>query len=286
MWYMIKKIKENMSDIVSLNEWNPLKYSSDILTVQRKFWEKIKASLEDISNYKQDVKKLREYKKYKSQQLIEKYNYNEKTKFYKRIRPAFIVKQWDKYFISSHDEISSVISSHVDNKQKYTNHESISTTDEVFSEYCGYGPLLVSFSLKDALGEGWILTNSQRNNRVFQFEKRTLIPVVIENNTERTIDIYNQYQSLFKNYLSEECSTEVSPFHFSIFKNNKVEYSFHYKVDWNKNKIIIESESNNIQDEYMKLWILRVIISRWLELDKNNILIERNGVVSKFEELY
>jgi hypothetical protein len=169
---MIKKIKENISDYQIMYPDNTKIYPSDIPTVQGKFWEKIKANLVDISHYKQDIEKLREYKKQKSQQLIEKYNYNIKTKFYKRISPKFIITQWDKYFITSHDEISSLIASHIDNKQKYTNHESISTTDVVFDEYYGYGPLLVNFSLKDALSEGWVLTDSQRDNRVFQFEKK------------------------------------------------------------------------------------------------------------------
>jgi hypothetical protein len=86
--------------------------------------------------------------------------------------------------------------------------------------------------------------------------------VTIENNTERTIDIYNQYKSLAKISLSEEDSTEIAPSFFCIFKKDQVEYRFLYKIDKDTNKIIIESESNNIQEKYFKLGILRVIINK------------------------
>lgn len=287
-YYMsIKKARENINDI---NLLNTTKSDDAILNqvhdVTWKFWNKIKANLKDIITYNKWLDELWKFKKQKSQELIEKRNYNEHTKFYKRINPRIIISEWWKYYINSHDESTSRIRSYFDDALKYTNQEIISTTDSVNSTLEKYWPLLVSFTLKKFLDVWWVLSESDSNYIIFQFRDRVKLPITIENDTERTIPLYKKYKSLRDDLCVQSWDVDITNMphtFFSISREWASLFFIDYKLNYHTNTIIIKSETWDINTDYLKLALLDIVIKNGSLLKKDNILIEINGITIPFK---
>lgn len=277
-----KKINENIRDINALNVF---KSGNDKLSqvniVAWKFWDKVKMDLKDVISYKKGLEELWAFKKQKSQELIKECNYNEHTKFYKWINPRIVIPESWTYYITS-NESTSRIRSHVDDSKQYTDQEVISTTDWINPEFSWYWPLLVSFTLKNLLDAWWILYMSDSSNRVFQFRDKTRVPITIENDTERLINIYAKYQSLFESLYGqgENISVLNGKFlkFFSVYAADWTKiFSIGYTIHEDQNTIAITSESENITHDCLTLAVLGIVIANGIHFKKDNIIIERNG---------
>lgn len=287
---MLKKIKENMYCIQDMKnetkeEWK-LNENNQLNIVSWKFWDKIKANLEDIVDYKKDLRELWKLKEKRSKELIEKYNYNEDTKFYRWVSHDLIRSESWKYYISSHDNSKTMIV-HLDWSHGFTNNEVISVTDRINYGFAPYWPLLARFTLKDVLEVWWILSDSDLSIRLFQFQNRTEVPVSIAKNTAWTIDIYPKYKELLSKLYPQEIETwyehdsDLRKFYILDNKWNKL-VDVDYKIDDITNTIIIVSENNNIDYEHLRLVILGIVI-KWSSLRKDNISVRVNGKDTPFE---
>jgi hypothetical protein len=272
----LKQIHENIDDINFLNEKD-----KSVVVFSRNFeivWDKIKGNVKDILDYKRELKKLWEFKRKKSQEVIKYYNYDGKSKFYKWIHPKLLsLKNW-KYFISSSDYSSSRIESHLDGSKKYTNQEVISSTDGINPAYYSYWPLLISFNLKNALQTWWVLCHSDGSNRVFQFPHKIELPIIVENGMEWTIDVYTKYRSLFDALYKDNpnINIENNNFlgYFSIYDNWTDVLKVRYKINENENMINIISQEGDTDDEKFRLAVFGIVISNGLSLKKDNLVIE------------
>ncbi len=282
----IKQIYENIDDINILNENNKSDFSKNFEII----WNKIKSDIKNVVEYKREVKKLWDFKRKKSQELIEYCNYNKKSKFYKWIHPKLIfLKNW-KYFISSHDESNSRIYSHLDGSKDYTSQEVISSTDGINPGFFWYWPLLISFTLKDVLQTWGVLCSSDGSNKVFQFPNKTELPIIVENDMERTIDVYTKYRSLFDALYKDNANISIDNNnffdYFSIYNNWVNVLKVCYKINKNLNMITITSKEGQTDDENFKLSILGIVISNGLSLKKDNIIIDIDWKQISFSDYY
>jgi hypothetical protein len=283
-------VRENVEDINALNQTKgkAIEAISQVDVVAWKFWNKIKIALKDIVPYNKWLEELRAFKEKKSQALIEKYEYNEHTKFYKWINPRIIISEWWTYYISSQDESSSRIISYLDDTKKYTNQEVISTTDFIRQEFAWYWPLLVSFTLKDFLDKWWVLHDSDLSNRIFQFRHQVQVPITIENDTERIISVYAKYKSLFDSLYAQE--QEISVLNdanlkvFVIYNHWEGIFRVGYHIDDQTNTIQIKFEEGNVSDKNFTLAILGIVIANGISLKKYNLSVERDGKKNPFEK--